>query len=121
MVGGRSAGTGPRDRASELKADAARHDEEARRLREEARWYDVGGDGEEIVGAVLDAGLTEDDGWHVIHSVVVSKQGGDIDHIVVGPPGVFHSTPSTTLRSRSSYLRVSTELMAGHGTISMLR
>lgn len=89
MASGRRAGTGPRERAAKLKADAARLDEQARRLRDRAKWYDVGGDGEEIVGAVLDAGFPEDDGWHVIHSVVVSKHGADIDHIVVGPPGVF--------------------------------
>jgi hypothetical protein len=32
---------------------------------------------------------SEDGGWHVIHSVVVTKRGRDIDHIVVGPPGEF--------------------------------
>lgn len=90
MAGGRRPGTGPRDRAAKLKADAARLDAEARRLRNEAKWYDVGGDGEEIVAAVLNAGLPQDDGWHVIHSVVVTKRGSDIDHIVVGPPGVFN-------------------------------
>ena len=89
IVGGRNAGDGPRSRAAKLKADADDLDEQARRLREEAKWYDVGAEGEEIVGDVLDAGLTEAGGWHVIHSVVVTRRGRDIDHIVVGPPGVF--------------------------------
>jgi hypothetical protein len=89
IAGGRNAGDGPRRRAAKLKADADDHEERARRLREAAKWYDIGADGEEIVGAVLDAGLPEDDGWHVIHSLVVTKGGGDIDHVVVGPPGVF--------------------------------
>ena len=86
---GRSAGDGPRDEAARLKAEADRLDEQARRLREKAKSWDIGGDGEEIVGGVLDAGLSELEGWHVIHSVVVSRGGGDIDHVVVGPPGVF--------------------------------
>jgi hypothetical protein len=85
----RSAGDGPRDEAARLKAEADRLDDQARRLREEAKWWDIGGDGEEIVGGVLDAGLSEDGGWHVIHSVVISSGGGDIDHVVVGTPGVF--------------------------------
>ena len=49
----------------------------------------VGADGEEIVGALLDTGLSGDGEWPLIHSVVVTKGGGDIDHIVIGPPGVF--------------------------------
>lgn len=29
------------------------------------------------------------DGWRVLHSVPVGKRGADIDHIVIGPPGVY--------------------------------
>jgi hypothetical protein len=86
---GRSAGDGPRDWAARLRAEADQLDERARRLREEAKSCDIGADGEEIVGGVLDAGLSELQGWHVIHSVVISRGGGDIDHVVVGTPGVF--------------------------------
>lgn len=57
IAGGRNAGDGPRNRAAKLKADADHLDEQARRLREDAKWYDVGADGEEIVAGVLDAGL----------------------------------------------------------------
>jgi hypothetical protein len=28
-------------------------------------------------------------GWHVLHSVPVGTKGSDIDHIAIGPPGVF--------------------------------
>jgi hypothetical protein len=28
-------------------------------------------------------------GWHVIHSVPVGANDADIDHVVIGPPGVF--------------------------------
>jgi hypothetical protein len=27
--------------------------------------------------------------WHVLHAVPVGDRGSDIDHVVVGPPGVF--------------------------------
>lgn len=42
-----------------------------------------------MVAAVLEAGLSASDGWHITHSVVIAKEGYDIDHVVVGPPGVF--------------------------------
>jgi hypothetical protein len=48
------------------------------------RWAQ-GARGEEVVGEILE-GLTED-GWHVIHDVQFSH--GNIDHIVVGPGGIF--------------------------------
>ena len=28
-------------------------------------------------------------GWHVLHSVPVGDRGADIDHVVIGPAGVF--------------------------------
>jgi len=44
-----------------------------------------GAEGEELVGEILE-GLTAD-GWQVIHDVAFGK--GNIDHIVVGPGGLF--------------------------------
>lgn len=44
-----------------------------------------GAEGEEVVGRVLE-GLAED-GWCVIHDVCFGR--GNIDHIVVGPGGIF--------------------------------
>lgn len=52
---------------------------------EERRWR-IGADGEEVVAAEL-AGL--DNRWRVLHSVPVGKGSSDIDHVVIGPPGVF--------------------------------
>ncbi len=48
--------------------------------------YSVGFVGEELVGAEL-GGLPF--GWHVLHSVPVGTQGSDVDHLVIGPPGLF--------------------------------
>jgi hypothetical protein len=47
--------------------------------------HDRGASGEEHVGSLLDA-LT-DHGWRVIHDVSLGH--GNVDHILVGPPGVF--------------------------------
>lgn len=44
-----------------------------------------GAEGEEVVGAVLE-GMAEK-GWHVIHDVSFGR--GNIDHVVVGPGGIF--------------------------------
>ncbi|MER7769607.1 nuclease-related domain-containing protein [Kitasatospora sp. NPDC096140] len=43
-------------------------------------------DGERLVGGLLD-GLRAH-GWYVLHSVPLPS-GADIDHVVIGPPGVF--------------------------------
>jgi hypothetical protein len=57
------------------------------------RSWRVGADGEFVVAGVL-AGLTAHSRlrvrrprWHVLHSVPV-RGGGDIDHVMIGPPGV---------------------------------
>lgn len=48
-------------------------------------WY-RGVLGERRVAALLDQ-LGE--GWTVIHSLPIGERGSDIDHLVIGPPGVF--------------------------------
>jgi len=50
------------------------------------RAYRVGADGEEDVARRLKK-LGEH--WHVIHAVSVGEKGSDIDHVVIGPAGVF--------------------------------
>lgn len=55
-------------------------------VRTEERSWRVGAKGEEKVGKEL-AKLP--DGWRVLHAVVVSAAGTDIDHVVIGPGGVF--------------------------------
>ena len=51
------------------------------------RAWRVGADGEESVGARLEK-LTKS-GWTVIHSVPVGERGSDIDHVLIGPGGVY--------------------------------
>ncbi|GAA4489518.1 nuclease-related domain-containing protein [Microbacterium panaciterrae] len=48
-------------------------------------WY-LGALGELEVGRILDR-LGDD--WHTLHAVPVGSQGSDIDHVVIGPGGVF--------------------------------
>ncbi len=53
---------------------------------EEAESWYRGVLGERRVAAQLDR-LGE--GWTVIHSLPIGERGSDIDHLVIGPPGVF--------------------------------
>lgn len=52
--------------------------------RDIGRWR-RGAEGEEAVGQILDGLATG--GWHVLHDVTFGR--GNIDHVVVGPGGVF--------------------------------
>jgi Nuclease-related domain len=82
------AGQSARKRAVELRKEAPIKSVLARVLgspREERDWA-VGADGEEEVAWRL---RRLGDGWHVIHSVPVGEMGADIDHVVIGPAGVF--------------------------------
>jgi hypothetical protein len=50
------------------------------------RAWRVGYRGEEMVGKQLDKLGPR---WHVLHAVEVGTRGSDIDHVVIGPAGVF--------------------------------
>ena len=81
--------SGPRRKAAQLRAEAHAHAAEVERLRSEAELWDRGADGEDVVQALLEAGLAAEQGWRVERSVITSSRGADIDHVVVGPAGVF--------------------------------
>jgi hypothetical protein len=56
----------------------------------DARAWRLGARGEELVGRVLHRLVTRRDSrWRVLHSVPVGTRGADIDHVVIGPGGVF--------------------------------
>jgi hypothetical protein len=87
------AGQAVRAKEAEVRAELdARHPIAAPLARflgmrtEDTSWR-VGAQGEEYVGSKLDKLL--DMGWHVLHSVPVGAGDSDIDHIVIGTPGVF--------------------------------
>ena len=53
------------------------------------RSWRVGANGEQKVGVELEKLRRRDPRWRVLHSVPVGERGADIDHVVVGPGGVF--------------------------------
>lgn len=53
---------------------------------DERNWR-VGAQGEREVGKRLDRLRSK--GWRVLHSIPVGTHGSDIDHLVIGPGGVF--------------------------------
>jgi hypothetical protein len=55
----------------------------------EERSWRVGADGEEKVGARLERLARKDPRWRVLHAIPVGSRGSDIDHLVIGPAGVF--------------------------------
>lgn len=55
-------------------------------VKTDERAWRIGADGEEAVAAQL-ARLGPD--WRVLHAVRVGERGSDIDHVVIGPAGVF--------------------------------
>ena len=93
------------DLSTNAPGQGARHeaDEKLAQMRERSRFrsflartFDVhtderawrkGAEGEEHVGGRLER-LAEQ-GWHVLHSVPVGQRGSDIDHVLIGPGGVF--------------------------------
>lgn len=56
-------------------------------IKTDERSWRVGADGEEAVAARL-ASL-EPHGWRMLHAVNVGTRGSDIDHVAVGPGGVY--------------------------------
>jgi hypothetical protein len=85
---GRKAGDSARSKARELAAVRPLSSVASRILRlpsEEGRWR-KGAFGERVAGFYLHR-LPE--GWHTFNDVPVGDRGANIDHVVVGPAGVF--------------------------------
>jgi hypothetical protein len=53
------------------------------------RAWRIGADGEEKVAAQLDKAAKQDPRWQFLHAIPVGNRGSDIDHLIVGPGGVF--------------------------------
>jgi len=93
-LSGRRAGSAARARAlEELEARKARSGRFLTWLgrlfdvRTDERAWRIGADAEETIGRELER-LTRH-GWKVLHSVPVGSGESDIDHVLIGPPGVF--------------------------------
>ena len=53
------------------------------------RAWRIGADGEEKVAAKLTRVTKKDPRWRFLHSIPVGNRGSDIDHLAIGPGGVF--------------------------------
>lgn len=103
------AGAAARAKREEVNAQAPVRNLVARMLgvKTDERAWRVGAKGEEKVGKELTK-LPE--GWHVLHAVQVSDAGTDIDHVVIGPAGVFtlntkrHPDGKVTVYDRALYV-----------------
>jgi hypothetical protein len=87
----RTAGAMARERAVELRDAAPVKTFLARVLRvhtDERAWR-IGADGEEKVAPQLDKLARKDPRWRFLHAIPVGQNGADIDHLVIGPGGVF--------------------------------
>jgi hypothetical protein len=87
-LAGRRAGASASGRAAELRTAApirTRLDRILRRRSDERAWR-RGANGERITGFWLGR---LPDGWYAFHDIPVGKRGANIDHVVVGPAGVF--------------------------------
>lgn len=82
------AGAAARAKREEVNAQAPFRNLMARVLgvHTDERAWRVGAIGEKKVGDEL-AKLGPD--WHVLHAIEVGTRGSDIDHVVIGPPGVM--------------------------------
>jgi hypothetical protein len=82
-----AAGAGLQQRAAELRPRPwlLRTLAAVMGVRTRDRSWRVGAAGERKVGASLDR---LPDGWLVLHGIQLGR-GGDIDHLLIGPPGIF--------------------------------
>ena len=71
----------------------------------EAMSWRIGADGEREIG--LELGFLPS-GWTVLHSIPVGTRGADIDHLVIGPGGVFVLNTKT---HRGANVRVGTHVV----------
>lgn len=59
------------------------------RVHTSERAWRIGADGEERVGARLAKLSRKDPRWRSLHAIPVGSRGSDIDHLAIGPGGVF--------------------------------
>lgn len=74
-------------------------------------WY-LGAKGEQAVGSLLETLPPE---WTVFHALPVGARDSDIDHVVVGPAGIF-TINSKHHRGKSVWVAGSTVMVAGRET-----
>jgi hypothetical protein len=101
-----AAGSGARGKQRELapgKGGVQRWVEGFLDVRSADRSWRRGAEGEERVGRLL---AELGDGWSVVHDLTIGRKGANLDHLVIGPAGVFalntkHLTGRITVHARS--------------------
>jgi hypothetical protein len=85
------AGSAARAQAERLRSESPLRTAFARALgvRTDERAWRIGADGEEKVAAKLEKVSRKDPRWRTLHAIPVGQRGSDIDHLVIGPGGVF--------------------------------
>lgn len=83
------AGSGARTKAQELRDADPLGTGLARLLRKhtDERAWRIGADAEETVGSRLDR--LDQREWLALHDILLNEKGTNLDHLVIGPPGVF--------------------------------
>jgi Nuclease-related domain len=78
----------------------------------EARAWRVGAMGEETVAEELSS-ISRTGNWRYVHSVPVGSRGSDIDHVLVGPAGVF-TVNTKSHRDSNVWVGPNTIMVSGH-------
>lgn len=89
-MAGRAAGAGAREQEALLRASTPnwlRYLRRALGVHDEERAWRRGAEGEEHVGRILRKLDPVD--WLVLHDLTLNANGSNLDHLVVGAPGVF--------------------------------
>jgi len=79
------------------------------------RAWRIGADGEELVAAQLAKAAKKDPRWRFLHSIPVGKRGSDIDHLIIGPGGVFTANAKHHPKAKI-WVGGNTLLVDGHKT-----
>jgi hypothetical protein len=107
-----------RDPGQSAKAQATmlreRRVGEAGRDRDESLSWEKGADGERLVGNLLDWSL-DPLRWLVLHDLRITPNGANVDHLVIGPPGVF-TINTKNHKGRHVWVSKRAVWVAGHPT-----
>lgn len=108
-------GEGVREMASSAQLAAPVRNVFARMLgvHTDERAWRIGADGEEKVAARLARVIKRDPRWRFLHSIPVGTRGSDIDHLAIGPGGVFTINSKHHPKARI-WVGGSTFLVDGH-------
>lgn len=105
-------GAGAREMASRLRAGPHATVEEREHAALEAEQWAAGAAAEERAGRLLQA-LGPD--WTVLHDITVHHRGWNLDHVAIGPQGVFVINTKTTTRTDSPTIVADADRVVVHG------